>query len=225
MVSRESGIGATKPRPAASPQHDETDNTFDQESPDEQNAYDARGHRQGLAMDSANGVAGILSRDTITMCWLMGLIMSVLVRSGVVCVALAAFAVAATGESGAQQITTIFNFNNHKNRTGKEGAGPNPLIFDSSGNLYGTAGGNPGSAYELVQSGGSWTFKLLKGFKNAKDGFAPDSVLTAGPAGVYYGTTSGGGSDGAGTIFELAPDGSKWKCYSGSELQFVAALS
>ncbi|HWY23005.1 MAG TPA: choice-of-anchor tandem repeat GloVer-containing protein [Candidatus Acidoferrum sp.] len=94
----------------------------------------------------------------------------------------------------------------------KFGVGPSSsLIFDASGNLYGTTvnGGtdNIGTAYELSPKiGGGWTEKLLYSFaKNGTDGQNPAGGLIFDSAGNLYGTTDIGGTDGVGTVFELSP--------------------
>ena len=58
-------------------------------------------------------------------------------------------------------LTTLYSFQGEA-----DGESPGPLIFDRSGNLYGAcvAGGSVrdgGTVFELMPSGGSWTFKLL----------------------------------------------------------------
>jgi uncharacterized repeat protein (TIGR03803 family) len=86
------------------------------------------------------------------------------------------------------------------------------LIFDSSGNLYGTtqAGGahNYGSVFELSPTAsGAWTPKLLHSFDyNGKDGFSLEAGVIFDSLGNLYGTTNFGGADnGFGTVFELSP--------------------
>ena len=81
------------------------------------------------------------------------------------------------------------------------------LVFDTSGDLYGTAveGGtyNHGTAYELMPTvAGSWTAKLLHTF-NTKDGMYPWATLVRDAAGNLYGTTTGGGEYGYGVVFEI----------------------
>ena len=99
------------------------------------------------------------------------------------------------------------------------GSNPNsPLIFDGSGNLYGTTqygGDGFGTAFELSpQSGGSWKATLLHSFGlNPSDGQNPSGGLVRDAAGNLYGTTINGGADtcsstapkGCGTVFELSP--------------------
>jgi uncharacterized repeat protein (TIGR03803 family) len=84
------------------------------------------------------------------------------------------------------------------------------LIFDRSGNLYGTtyyAGTHGvGTVYKLTRRDGSWTESVLYSFKGAPDGSSPISTLVRDAAGNLYGTTSDGGKGGGyGIIFKLAP--------------------
>lgn len=100
---------------------------------------------------------------------------------------------------------TLYSFN------GKDGEGPlAPLVFDASGNLYGTtsSGGDSccGTVFELSPTAdGSWTEKVLYSFsKNGDGAYYPNSVVID-AAGNLYGTTGLGGAYNAGTIFELSP--------------------
>jgi uncharacterized repeat protein (TIGR03803 family) len=85
------------------------------------------------------------------------------------------------------------------------------VIFDSSGNLYGTVSGGGaydfGAVFELIPNpGGGWTEKLLHSFNaNGKDGYWPFASLVFDAAGNLYGTTSSGGTYRGGTVFELTP--------------------
>ena len=89
------------------------------------------------------------------------------------------------------------------------------LIFDKSGDLYGTAefGGAHGSGvvYRLTpSSGGQWTETILYSFKGgAQDGATPHDALVMDSAGNLYGTTTAGGGGkcrgGCGTVFQLSP--------------------
>jgi uncharacterized repeat protein (TIGR03803 family) len=90
------------------------------------------------------------------------------------------------------------------------------LIFDGSGNLYGTtpfAGvGSGGTAFELVPSNGSWTFNLLQSFPgDGQHATGPNASMTFGATGNLYGTTTGtsSGPD-YGTVFELTPTSGGW---------------
>jgi uncharacterized repeat protein (TIGR03803 family) len=86
------------------------------------------------------------------------------------------------------------------------------LIFDASGNLYGTttSGGAYsyyGTVFELSpQPDGSWIETILHSFNsNGVDGWNPSSGLTFDAQGNLYGTTIAGGANDAGTVYELTP--------------------
>jgi uncharacterized repeat protein (TIGR03803 family) len=85
------------------------------------------------------------------------------------------------------------------------------LIFDSAGNIYGTAGDGGangyGTVYELSPSGaGGWTLTVLYSFAGGTDGNGPNGVVMDG-LGNLYGTTYSGGTYGLGTAYELTPSG------------------
>jgi uncharacterized repeat protein (TIGR03803 family) len=114
---------------------------------------------------------------------------------------------------GKWQLTTLYSFQDQP-----DGASPyGGLIFDKSGNLYGTtyyAGANDlGTVYKLTHSNGVWTESVLYSFKGGSDGDSPISTLVSDAKGNLYGTTSDGGAAGCGcgTIFRLAPGtGGTW---------------
>src|SRR5271168_748716 len=98
------------------------------------------------------------------------------------------------------------------NTTGNGGYAPySSLIFDAAGNLYGTTqiGGvhGQGTVFKLMpRTGGGWTEKVLHSFNdNGKDGEVPYAGVIFDTAGNLYGTTTAGGADGHGTVFELMP--------------------
>lgn len=116
---------------------------------------------------------------------------------------------------GGYSEAVLYNF------TGQSDGG-NPsgrLVFDSAGNLYGGTyyGGTPdcsynsgcGVVYELSLVAGKWTEQVIHSFVNT-DGAQANSSLVFDSAGNLYGTTSGGGSSGYGTAFELSPSGNSW---------------
>src|SRR5579872_3363417 len=111
---------------------------------------------------------------------------------------------------------------------GVDGAHPSAsLIFDASGNLYGTtyAGGNVtdcpstvgcGVAFELSVSGISWKENVLHTF-SGQDGANPLAGLIFDTDGNLFGTTYSGGdlkacsSQGCGAVFELSRGNKAWK--------------
>jgi uncharacterized repeat protein (TIGR03803 family) len=90
------------------------------------------------------------------------------------------------------------------------------LIFDSAGNLYGTAyaGGdnNLGTVFKLSPgAGGSWTETTLHSFGSGTDGQYPEYNVTFDAAGNLWGTTIAGGADNLGIVFKLTPGtGGSW---------------
>jgi uncharacterized repeat protein (TIGR03803 family) len=116
--------------------------------------------------------------------------------------------------SGGWNETVLHSFQN----SGAGGSLPGPsVIFDSAGNLYGTAanGGEYGGGvmFELSPVGTSWTETVLYNFcsaANCTDGGEPHAGLIPGTAGNFYGTTWKGGAYSGGTVFELRPSGSDW---------------
>jgi uncharacterized repeat protein (TIGR03803 family) len=105
--------------------------------------------------------------------------------------------------------TTVYTFTG-----GADGAGPNgPLVIDASGNIFGTASGGginsigqmaDGTVFELT-AGTSRTINTLCTFTGDPNGDTPDAGLTMDASGDLFGTTSGGGPDFDGTVFELSP--------------------
>jgi hypothetical protein len=95
---------------------------------------------------------------------------------------------------------------------GDDGSVPySNLIFDSNGNLYGTAAGGGanfgGTVFELTPpAGGSgpWTESTLYAFAGDVDGGTPVAGLVFDSSGNLYGTTNSGGS-GRGVVFEVTP--------------------
>lgn len=86
------------------------------------------------------------------------------------------------------------------------------LTFDDAGNLYGVTGlggtEGGGAVFELTPTtGGSWTENVLHNFafNNITDGSNPYGQLIVDASGNLFGTTSGGGTSGGGTVFELMP--------------------
>ena len=108
-----------------------------------------------------------------------------------------------------------------------DGQQPGGLIEGSDGNFYGiTAVGGQfgksttsgGTVFKLTPSG---TLTTLHSFCSAEDPSTGDCLDGNGPVGVieasdgnFYGTTSGGGAYGEGTVFKLTPSGTLTSLYS-----------
>src|SRR5271166_4852747 len=111
---------------------------------------------------------------------------------------------------------------------GPYGAEPySGLTFDKAGNLYGTTfQGGPyqhGTVYELTPSGSAWTDNTLYSFDNGLNGGGPTGGLIFDQAGNLYGTTTGGGLHGNGTVFELTPANGGWlysQLYGGFKFEY-----
>jgi len=98
------------------------------------------------------------------------------------------------------------------------------LVFDASGNLYGTTedGGTSGSAgtvFELSppsSGSGPWTKTTIHNFAGGTDGTNPEAGLVFDKSGNLYGTTILGGNCNnqcGGVVYELSPpsaDGEQW---------------
>lgn len=88
-----------------------------------------------------------------------------------------------------------------------------PLVFDRSGNLYGTTicGGNPscscgcGTVFEITRSEGGWRERVIHAF-DGNDGFDAYAGVTLDSAGAVYGTSFLGGENGSGLVFQLTRD-------------------
>jgi uncharacterized repeat protein (TIGR03803 family) len=93
-----------------------------------------------------------------------------------------------------------------------DGREPVGLTMDANGALYGATayggGSGAGTVFELMPpstSGGAWSAILLYTFAGGADGVAPLRPPVIANNGTLYGTTSGGGSTDAGTVFALTP--------------------
>ncbi len=104
-----------------------------------------------------------------------------------------------------------------------DGSSPqSSLLLDSAGNLYGTApyGGvnncvyGCGLVFKLSPDNGGWTETVLHAFTNQPDGGAPTGSVAMDAAGNLYSTTSKGGSQRMGTVFQITPGGQETVLYS-----------
>jgi uncharacterized repeat protein (TIGR03803 family) len=100
---------------------------------------------------------------------------------------------------------TLYSFKGNPDGADPKGA----LLIGKSGELFGTtfAGGTSvlGTVFVLTPATGQpWKETILHNFTGS-DGQYPQSALTFGSNGEFYGVTVGGGPGGSGAIFELAP--------------------
>ena len=119
----------------------------------------------------------------------------------------AVFEIADTGAGYATSPTTLATFS----ADGSEGADPlGTLIIDAAGNLIGTTyergPGGDGTVFEIANTANGYasTPITLVSFNGTGNGAFPYADLIADAAGDLFGTTSGGGADGDGTVFEIA---------------------
>lgn len=111
--------------------------------------------------------------------------------------------------NGVRSFKLLYEFKN-----GSDGRNPaGAVVFDASGNLYGSALGGPNSSgvvYKLSPNAtGEWTESIVYAFATQTDGSYPNG-LTIDAAGNIYGTTYEGGTSsgvGLGTVFEVSPNG------------------
>jgi uncharacterized repeat protein (TIGR03803 family) len=109
-------------------------------------------------------------------------------------------------------LTTLHSFAGYSG----EGSGPNSaLLQGKDGTFYGTT--ENGGAYDVCTYGCGTVFKItpkgtlttLHSFAGSPsgDGAAPFANLVFGTDGDFYGTTSNGGTNDAGTVFKITPAG------------------
>src|SRR5579871_887948 len=115
--------------------------------------------------------------------------------------------------------------------------GENPssaLIFDSAGNLYGTANGGNGDisgggiVFELTPGEPNWTETVLYDFcsqgASCPDGYNPSGSVIFDPVGNLYGMTTNSGNQSApgGTVYELVHSANGWSYKSILEIPSTA---
>jgi uncharacterized repeat protein (TIGR03803 family) len=93
---------------------------------------------------------------------------------------------------------------------GSDGAVPyGGLRWDGTSTLYGTASGGGmsgnGVVFELTEPGGVWSESVLYTFTGGSDGAHPYDQVILDKSGNLYGTTSGGGKYGYGSVWEVVP--------------------
>ncbi|HKT87163.1 MAG TPA: choice-of-anchor tandem repeat GloVer-containing protein [Candidatus Sulfotelmatobacter sp.] len=127
-----------------------------------------------------------------------------------------------TGDQYDPSLITVFKLSPNSDGTWTENVlwtstgNPEPMniragvIFDASGNLYGTSlyGGasNCGTVFKLTHNAdGSWSEKNLHDF-DCTDGYQATGGVIFDSAGNLYGTTSFGGTSNWGVVYELSPN-------------------
>ncbi len=112
--------------------------------------------------------------------------------------------------ASAQTLTTLYSFGSNT----RDGVDPQAgVVFDASGNLYGTTavggiGGANGILFQLsppAEPGGSWSENTLRKFQGKPDGKIPESRVVVTSTGQIFGTTWGGGAKDMGTVFTAFP--------------------
>lgn len=117
----------------------------------------------------------------------------------------------------------IYSFSGHGGvAESTDGASPVGLVEGSDGSFYGTTqlgGANDlGTAFSITTSGVETVLYSFgggpTGATSATDGASPAGVLIQGSDGNFYGTTQAGGTNIAGTVFNITPSGVETVLYS-----------
>ncbi|MGA2591008.1 MAG: choice-of-anchor tandem repeat GloVer-containing protein [Bryobacteraceae bacterium] len=118
---------------------------------------------------------------------------------------LAVFTSRGAGQTGYQTLYVFIN--NSGGEVPGVVPGPNGVLYGMTAGLY----EGYGSVFELQTSGGKWTETVLYNFTgqngDGANSWSP-AIPVAAPNGAIYGTTTGGGAYGGGTVFELQPPAS-----------------
>ncbi len=113
--------------------------------------------------------------------------------------------------TAAGALTRLFSFSSNA----PAGRNPGALLQSSNGLIYGTTtnGGSNGygTIFKLTSTG---VLTPLYSFTNGVDGAYPGPALRQGVNGILYGTASGGGTNGSGTIFQITTNGVFTPLYS-----------
>lgn len=123
------------------------------------------------------------------------------------------------GATTAFEITLAGKLTNLPNFAAWGGSGPTGALIQAvSGNFYGTtsSGGanGQGTVFQMTPAGKATLLYSFCFLANCADGETPWAGLIQGTDGNFYGTTSSGGANGSGTIFQLTPKGVLTTLYS-----------
>ncbi len=128
-----------------------------------------------------------------------------------------------TSQGGANNSGTVFQITSagtlttlHSFTGGADGATPIAGLFQGSdSNFYGmtTRGGanDTGTVFQITSAG---TLTTLHGFNGGADGGYPLGGVIQGHDGNFYGTTSQGGANRTGSVFQITPAGTLTTLYS-----------
>jgi uncharacterized repeat protein (TIGR03803 family) len=115
-------------------------------------------------------------------------------------------------KNGRWNFNVIYNFDIDYAGSGSYAMG---VVFDKTGNLYGTvwgpesgncAGGGCGLVYKLEpRPKGPWKYSVIHIFQGGQGGGDPTGTLSIDKNGNLYGTAGYGGSSGYGVVFEITP--------------------
>lgn len=163
---------------------------------------DGRDPQAGLAIDSKGNLYGTTFQGANTSC-------DATIRKGCGSV------FELTPKTGGSfSYKTIYNFTGYP----KDGQNPYAPVALRNGKVYGTTifGGSygefGGTAFELSpNASGGWKETIIHNFGGSSTDGEPFGPLTFDSAGNLYGTTSGGGTDQMGSVYELSPaSGGSW---------------
>ncbi len=116
--------------------------------------------------------------------------------------------------SGGWTKSTVYDFTG-----GNDGGNPaSGVVFDSSGNLYGTTLGggayNAGAAFQLTNTENGWTESTLQSFgEQGNNGYTVAAGMIVDRSNNLFGATSSGGVGNGGTVFELSQSGGGWSLF------------
>lgn len=121
--------------------------------------------------------------------------------------ALFVFCAATAVGSATTSFTDLVNFNP------ANGANPySALVQGTDGNFYGTtakdgAYGDYGTVFKVTAGGTRTTLYSFCSQAGCPDGYSPQTGLTQGTDGNFYGTAQLGGTKNGGTVFKITPEG------------------
>jgi uncharacterized repeat protein (TIGR03803 family) len=106
--------------------------------------------------------------------------------------------------------TTLYSFCSQSNCA--DGTTPTAALLQATdGDFYGTTLnggiGSYGTVFKITPTGSLTTLYRFCSQSGCRDGYVPQAALVQATNGEIYGTTTGGGTKGSGTVFKITPDG------------------